>query len=263
MTPVSVRAAKTSAFWTARKVAWYQRANEASDYAARVLDAAADLLAGSRTALDVGAGFGALALPLARRMAHVTAVEPSRAMARALGTAAAREGLQNLVVREAAWDEVAVVPHDVVICAHVSPLLEPGSAFLSVVSTVARRGVVLVRDVPGGQDKFFFGELYPRLLGRPYEHGCANGDPLASLGQLGITPRVTPIEYASDQPFESLEEACDFWMDYMTLRAEEARVFLRAFLARRLERRGTGWVAPFRKRAAVVQWRIAPTRGRG
>jgi hypothetical protein len=191
-------------------------------------------------------------------MAHVTAIEPARAMARALKASAVREGLGNLVVLETAWDEVALIPHDVVLCAHVSNLLESGSTFLPAISAVARRGAVIVRDVPGGEDKFFFGELYPRLLGRPYEHGCDADDTVRVLADLGIRPTVTTIEYSSDQPFESLEEACDFWMDYMELRGDDVRAFLRRFLGERLRREGRWWVSPFRKRAAVIQWR---TRG--
>lgn len=257
---MSVTAARTRSFWTARKVAWYQRANARSDYAARVLAAADGLLAASLTALDVGAGFGALALPLARRLAHVTAIEPARAMARALRESAAREGLGKLVVLEAAWDEIVVAPHDLVVCAHVSNLLESDSTFLSVVSAVARRGVVIVRDAPGDDDKFFFGELYPRLLGRPYEHRCESDETVRALAALGIRPKVTMIEYSSDQPFESLEEACDFWIEYMDLRPD-ARAFLRGFLGERLQRQGRWWIAPLRKRAAVIQWR--PRRARG
>ncbi|MDO8478751.1 MAG: hypothetical protein Q7W02_21640, partial [Candidatus Rokubacteria bacterium] len=71
-------------FWTERTVAWYERANERSDYAARVLGALGPALVGCRDALDVGAGFGALALPLAQRLEAVTALEPSAAMAGAL-----------------------------------------------------------------------------------------------------------------------------------------------------------------------------------
>ena len=41
----------------------------------------AELLVECRTALDVGAGFGALALPLARRLLRVTAIEPAAAIA--------------------------------------------------------------------------------------------------------------------------------------------------------------------------------------
>src|SRR5512145_455229 len=162
------RATPPGAVWTGQTVAWYERANEQSDYARRVLDVIAPLVAECRSALDVGAGFGALALPLARRLQQVTALEPSPPMAAALRRAAARAGFGNVTVIEAAWGEVELKPHDLVVCAHVGPLLQPDSPFLAEIGRVAERGVALVRDTPGGDDKFFFSELYPFLLGRPY-----------------------------------------------------------------------------------------------
>ena len=245
-------------FWTERTVAWYERANEESDYAARVLGALGPALDGCRDALDVGAGFGALALPLARRLEAVTALDPSAAMVGTLRAGAASAGLANVTVIEAAWGEAPVRPHDLVICAHVGGLLDGSSPFLREAGAVARRLVASVRDLPAGpdDDKFFYRELYPALLGRPYEPRCRADDTVAGLDRLGIHPTVTPIEYSSDQPFDSLEEACDFWMTYMGLEGEGPRAYLRRYLAGRLVRRGGEWIAPFRKRAAVIAWQV-------
>lgn len=135
--------------WTERTVAWYARADARSDYAAKVLTAAQTALAGCRSALDVGAGFGALALPLARRLPRVTALEPSPAMAAALRGAAARGGLGNVTVVESAWGQTALATHDLVVCAHVGPLLGPESAFLSALRAVARRAVSSCVRRPG------------------------------------------------------------------------------------------------------------------
>lgn len=220
-----------------------------------MLAAAAPWLAGAESALDVGAGFGALALPLARRLARVTALEPSAAMAAALRRAAARAKATNLTVVEAAWGQPAIGPHDVVVCAHVGPLLGAAAPFLVEVGRLARRAVIVVRDAPGGDDKFFFPELYPLLLGRPYERTTRDGETLQAVRALGIEPAVLPIAYDSDQPLESLDEACDFWMTYMGLEGPGPRRRLREFLAQRLRRDGEGWIAPFHKRAVVLAWR--------
>lgn len=67
---------------------------------------------------------------------------------------------------------------------------------------------------------------------------------------------VTPIEYRSDQPFDSLDDACEFWMTYMGLDGDESRTFLQAFLGARLRREGDGLVARLRERAAVLWWRV-------
>lgn len=247
---------RAGGFWTERKVAWYQRALARSDFAPKVLAAIARLLDGCETALDVGAGCGALAIPLAGRLRRVTALEPAPAMARALAVAARERGLGNIAVVEGAWGKVPLVPHDLVVCAHVGNLLERDSPFLREVSAYGRRGIAFVRDASGSDDKFFFKELYPRLLGRPYGGPCAHEETVEGLARLGVRPTVTLIDYRSDQPFDDLEEACDFWMEYMALEGEPVREFLRGFLAERLARDGDGWLAPYPKRAAVIWWHV-------
>ncbi len=247
------------AVWNARTVAWYRRANARSDYAERLFAAIPGLLARSRTALDVGAGFGALAVPLARRMDRVTALEPSAAMAAGLREEVVRAGVSNVALIEAPWGAAPVAPHDLVVCAHVSPVLRRGSSLLEAVARggLARVGVALLRDAPQGEDKFFFRELYPVLLGRPYDRTRGSDETLEELARLGVRPEVTPIEYRSDQPFDDLDEACDFWMEYMGLEGRAPRAFLRDFLAARLTRDSRGWIAPFRKRSVVLHWAAA------
>ena len=254
-----------SEFWTERTVAWYARAVARSDFAPRVLAVIGPALDECKSALDVGAGCGALALPLARRMGWVTAVEPSAAMARALREAAARAGFGGVTVIEAAWGEVPVEPHDLVVCAHVGGLLNADSPFLADAKRLARRLVVLIRDAPRpeDQDKFFYRELYPALLGRPYEHRSHADETLGGLRALGMAPRVTLCEYSSDQPFIDLEEACDFWMTYMGLQGSGPRAYLEGFLRERLLSAGGELIAPFKKTAAVFVWSPAEAQASG
>ena len=247
---------RAAAFWTERKVAWYQRALARSDYAEKVLDTIAPLLAECETALDVGAGCGALALPLARRLRRVSAIEPAPMMAKALREQAKALGLGNLDVIEGAWGEAPVAPHDLVLCAHVGELLQRGASFPAEASSLARRGVALVRDAGKERDKFFFRELYPKLLGRLYAPGCDHEETVESLARFGASPIVNVVSYRSDQPFTDLEEACDFWQEYLGVEGGQARDFLRGFLRARLIRVGPDLIAPYPKQAAVIWWRV-------
>lgn len=56
--------------------------------------------------LDIGAGPGNFALPLARVAAEVVAVEPAAAMLRILRERAAREGISNITCVQATWQEI-------------------------------------------------------------------------------------------------------------------------------------------------------------
>ena len=252
---------RTGGFWSARTVVWYQRALARSDYATRVLAAIAPQLAGAASVLDVGAGCGALALPLAARIPQVTALEPAPAMAAALRAEAGKRGLRHLTLVEAAWGEVALPPHDLVLCAHVGELTRSGAPFLGEAARWARRWVVIVRDREAESDKLFFRELYPLLLGRPYGAGSDYGDMLAGLAGLGVHPEVVAVDYRSDQPFADLDEACDFYEAYLGVAGPEARGFLRTFLAARLVQEPKGWVAPYSKRAVVLRWPGAASGG--
>src|SRR5262245_18613512 len=71
------------------------------------------------TLLDVGAGAGRFALPLALRCKHVTAVEPSPSMGETLRHLAAEAGIENLTFVACPWHEAEGEPAQCVLSAPV------------------------------------------------------------------------------------------------------------------------------------------------
>lgn len=117
-----------------------------------VLDALVSLAQSDDTWLDVGAGAGRYALPLARHIREVIAVDPSASMLEALRAGMAAHGVANIRILEGRWppdpalraglgpDPVA----DVAFIAHVGYDIEAIAPFLDALEGAARRRCVAV-----------------------------------------------------------------------------------------------------------------------
>ncbi len=104
----------------------------------------AELVSPTETVLDVGAGGGRLAVPLAEYCFHVTAVEPSEAMREQLVATAEAWGVQNISVVPGTWEEAVVEPHDLVVCAHVVYTVTGIESFIRKLSSSARNTAALI-----------------------------------------------------------------------------------------------------------------------
>ena len=77
------------------------------------------LVSSEQVVLDVGAGGGRLALPIALEAKKVIAVEPSPSMCRVLREVAVEFDVRNVEVVESDWLDAEVPEVDLAICCHV------------------------------------------------------------------------------------------------------------------------------------------------
>ena len=105
------------------------------------------------TVIDVGAGGGRIALPLALRCRHVTAVEPSPSMASVLRQQSEEHGIANVSLVQARWEEAEVGQADIMLCIHVLYVVRDIKHFVRKLSTHGREWVVVVlfRSPPQSQ----------------------------------------------------------------------------------------------------------------
>jgi SAM-dependent methyltransferase len=113
------------------------------------LDALLSLAEPDERWLDIGAGAGRYALPLALHVGDVIAVEPSASMRNALRTGRAEHGLDNVTIVGAAWpaalSELGEPPvADVALIAHVGYDIEDIGPFLDAMDAAASRLCVAV-----------------------------------------------------------------------------------------------------------------------
>jgi cyclopropane fatty-acyl-phospholipid synthase-like methyltransferase len=244
--------------WSPRRARWFNQAIQESEFPAQVMQALLPLLADCRSVLDVGAGVGALSVPLATVVPRVTALEPAPAMLAELQANLARHQLTNVTCLRARWGEVSLPPHDLILAANVAPIFADLPGFLATAAPLAARAIALVQNAGSGGEKFYVGELSPLLFDRPH---LGRGDYLTTLTRLhdaGIYANVQVIAYQFDQPFADFQEAVDFWTERLHLTEPEQLRRLAAFLATRLQPAGTRVIAPMRRRSAVIWWPVSP-----
>jgi SAM-dependent methyltransferase len=149
------------------------------------------------TLLDVGAGTGRYAAPLAARLDWVTAVEPSQSMREHIPPAA------NLTVIGSSWEDAEPAPADLAICVHVLyPLAEP-VPFLEKLERAARERVfVMMRDSPSSHPAEAM--MRPDRAREPWLRDC-----LLLLRQMGVRPEMAMTTYAPTFHYASLEAALE------------------------------------------------------
>lgn len=160
-----------------------------------VLDALLALAEPGEAWLDIGAGAGRFALPLALHVGRVTALDPSPGMLAALREGMAEHEITNIDVVETRWppsgDDPAVSPADVALIAHVGYDVEPIGPFLDAMEAAARRRCVAVlrERAPAAYAAAF----WPIIHGVERVPLPAAPDLLALLRARGAEPRLRRI----------------------------------------------------------------------
>jgi SAM-dependent methyltransferase len=163
------------------------------------------LVQAEETLLDIGAGGGRLALPLALSVREVTAVDPSEGMLRVLRQGMAEHAISNIRVVSGRWPEVAAgLKADVALISHLGYDVEDIGSFLEAMEAAARRvcvAVLLERPPPTEADK-----LWPPIHG--VERAALPSLPefLALLLARGKLFEVQLVERAP-QSYEQPEQA--------------------------------------------------------
>jgi len=146
------------------------------------------------TVLDIGAGPGTLAVPLANLAGQVTAVEPAAGMTEVMKEYAAKKGISNLTVIQKRWEDIDPAadlngPYDIVFACHSLGMPDIRQA-IEKMTAVASKRIFL----------FWFGgitswekpmvDLWPKLHGKEYIPGPKADVLFNVLWSMGIIPDV-------------------------------------------------------------------------
>jgi SAM-dependent methyltransferase len=175
------------------------------------------------TVLDVGCGPGTLAIPLAKQVRQVTALDYSAAMLAELNKQAKGAGRNNITTIQASWTDdwqaLGIPSHEVAIASR-SLSVDDLKGALCKLNAWASKAVYVVDRVGAGP---FDPDLFS-AIGRDFEPGPDYIFTLNILYTLGIHAQVDFISLDSTRTYGSREEALQSyrWMvDDLTALEEE------------------------------------------
>ena len=209
-----------------------------------VLDVLQALARRDSTWLDIGAGAGRYALPLALRVKGVIAVEPSAGMRRALRSGIDEHGIENVRVVPGAWPEMLgdlgpLPAADIAFIAHVGYDIEAIGPFLEAMEAAVGEGCVAVltdRSPAAVADPF-----WPLVHGEDRVPLPALPDLLALLLARGRQTEVVRVDRQS-RSFDSVDALTAFLRRQLFIaEGGEKDVHFRAILPDMIVRRDGAW----------------------
>ncbi|MBW3648134.1 MAG: class I SAM-dependent methyltransferase, partial [Actinobacteria bacterium] len=165
--------------------------------------------------LDVGAGTGRFSLALAAAAREVVALDPSEGMLRILTEQARAQGASNVRTVLGRLEDFDDVSGDVVLCAHVLPVLPDARTFLARLDRVARRRVFVY--LGAGSSDLRADPLWRHFHGRSRPPLPTYLDAVAVLRELGITAQVEVVEVPTSDRYATVAEAVEDHLDLLRL----------------------------------------------
>ncbi len=231
----------------------FAQAPERSDDAA--LAALLALAHEGETWLDIGSGGGRYALPVARRVGRVIAVEPSPTMLAVLREGMVRHAIGGIEIVEGRWPQVAPMrpAADVALMAHVGYDIEAIVPFVTAAEGSARRLCIVVMGE--GAMTTAASLLWEPVHGEPRALLPALPEMISLLLALGRLPAVSLAERPPSTT-GSLEELIDLARRQLWVRPGSARDDrLVGLVGRHASQRDEGWALDWRStRVGIVTW---------
>lgn len=237
-------------FWDRRALSFAKPLSE-TDYATQLL--AIIRPRPHWTVLDMGCGSGALAIPLARRVRAVTAVDLSPQMLSIVEQQCRTEGINNVITVEGRWEDdwrkLGIAPSYDLALASRSMVVDDLRASILALDTIAGKRVCIVTIIGDGPyDRRLFD-----AIGRPLNLGPDYIYNYNMLYQMGICANVTFIEETRDRTYRSPEDAFAVMQQMFQQLSLKEEKRLHAYLDKYLIQRNGYWQLSYKK---VVKWAV-------
>ena len=210
--------------------------------------------------LDIGAGPGNLAIPMAEKAGSVTTVEPSPGMNQVMTQAIADHKTDNIIQLRKTWEEVdpdkdLEPPYDLVL-ASMSLGMKDIRAAIQKMNQVCKGRVVIYWHAGIPEWEKMPKALWPKLFNTDY-HGGPKSDVLFQvLYQMGIYPEIQVSSNRFSEIFPDMEEAKSFYFKRFNRIGTQHSRALEAFLLDHCEQTDQGLVHNFSHESMRFEWKV-------
>lgn len=207
------------------------------------------------TVLEIGAGCGRLAIPFARYVKKVIAVEPSIEGIKIMRNLAARWNISNIEYINETWERARPKEKcDLVVAAYLEGSLNPD--FLMKMHNSSKR-FCCIEMMAGELDYHFYRDLYPQIMGEKFNRGIDYIYVLNALYARGIFANVEIYKSKEVKVFQNLEEALKEWeyrFSYFTEITPDIRKKLREYYKKK-SKNGL-FLDTYTRRRALIWWEV-------
>ena len=204
--------------------------------------------------LDIGAGTGNYALPLAQQGCDVTALDHSPDMLAVLQRKLEQEGVAGVTPQPGRWEDAQIAPHDYVLAANCLYRTADLQNALERFSALARSRVLIIFSI--GTPHVILNTLNQALNRGPFITGAGPDHVVWGLQALGVLPWVEPFNVNRMLHFADLAEAAQELGRPLGLSAaEQARAV--EILPSLLRPVANGWEHAYTLTIPLIHWEAA------
>lgn len=227
----------------------------APDLLGRVLE----LVPPGDSILDIGAGTGNYAVPLAQQGCEVTALEYSPDMLAVLQRKLEQEKVSGVTPQPGRWEDTPIDSHDFVLAANCLYRTADLRYALERFSALARSRVLIIFSI--GTPYVILNALNQALDRGQFVTGAGPDHVVWGLQALGVLPWVEPFNVKRKLQFADLTEAAQELGRPLGLSAaEKARAV--EILPSLLRPVASGWEHPYTLTIPLIHWEAADLRAR-
>ncbi|MCQ1537400.1 class I SAM-dependent methyltransferase [Methanocalculus taiwanensis] len=186
--------------------------------------------------LDIGAGPGAIAIPLSRQVAHITAVEPSEGMCAVFSENIEHEKCDNITLINKRWEDIDVKadlkpPYDVVFASYSLDVPDIREA-IQKIEEAASKYIAIYWFAGATSWEAMSRDLWPQLHGKEYVPSPKCDILYNVLYSMGIYPHIETFPFRHINRFNTLDEAVEHFAGRFFAETEQQKDLIRGYLER-------------------------------